>query len=166
MGAVERVWELVSSLVEHEDVELYDVEIEAGLLRIVLDRPGGIDVDLIGDLSQQISRALDHDESLVTGQGEQYLLEVSSPGIERRLRRPEHFERQIGQEVNIKLCAPIDGRRRFEAHLDAASEEGIDVTIDGSTSLHLAYEDIDSARLIFRWGDSNNTTTTKKASAR
>lgn len=155
MGAVERVRELVQPIVDREQVQLYDIEHDAGVLRIMLDRPDGIDVDTIGILSQLISDALDEDDPIPDSR---YLLEVTSPGIERKLRTPEHFRAVIGEDVAFKVKLGTAGARRFNARLDAADADGIEVTLDdadGSTR-SLAYDDLESARTIFHWGEQTS----------
>jgi ribosome maturation factor RimP len=127
----------------------------------MLDRDGGIDVDTIGDMSQVISHALDEHDPVPDSR---YLLEVTSPGIERRLRLPGHFQAQIGKEVNLKVRQNVEGDRRFEARIDAATKKGIDVTVEspqGPQSRHLSYEEIESARLVFRWASEEKPNTAK-----
>ncbi len=154
MQAVERVRALVEPIVASFGVELYDVEHESGILRIMVDRPGGIDVDTVGDLSKDISTALDEDDPLPDSR---YLLEVSSPGIERKLRLPEHYKAQLGEQVNLKVAAGVDGPRRFEARLDGADDSGIDISVatndSDPTTRRLAYTDIEAARTVFHWGE-------------
>lgn len=151
MSAVERVREIVEPILESSDSSLYDIEHESGILRIMVDRSGGIDVDTIGHLSEQISAALDADDPLP---GQRYLLEVTSPGIERKLRRPEHYLQQVGADVNVKLKVAVDGVRRVEGRLEAADDTGVTISIErpeGSSRHAFAYDEIESARTIFQW---------------
>lgn len=151
MSAVARVREIVGPIVEGAKASLYDIEHESGILRIMVDRPGGIDIDTVGELSQLISAALDAHDPLP---GQRYLLEVTSPGIERKLRLPEHYQQQVGADVNIKVKKAIDGARRFEGRLESASDESIEIVVDGpdgATRKTLNYDSIEAARTVFHW---------------
>src|SRR5688500_13481852 len=98
MAVVDRVRELVEPLVAADGIEIVDIEHGPGLLRIFLDREGGIDLEAITRCSEQIADVLDaHDP--VPGR---YTLEVSSPGLERPLRTAAQFRRFVGTTVNVK----------------------------------------------------------------
>ncbi len=116
MGPTERVRHLVEPVITGAGLEVWDVEVRPGLLRILVDRPGGVDLDTISRVSEAVSRVLDaHDD----GPEGHYLLEVSSPGVERALRTPEHYRRFLGEVVAVKTTAPVDGARRFQGVLVA-----------------------------------------------
>jgi len=132
----ERVWEIAEPLVTHEGLEMVDVEFRREnrgmVLRLYLDREGGVNLDDLSRVSRQLGDLLDvHDA--VPGA---YTLECSSPGINRRLRRPDHFRRFVGQRVRVKTTAPRDGRRMFVGTLDGVEDEGIRVT-DGTATTHV-----------------------------
>jgi ribosome maturation factor RimP len=150
---VQRVREIVLPIVEQGNASLYDIEHESGILRIMVDRNGGIDVDTIGELSQQISDALDVDDPFPD---QRYLLEVTSPGIERKLRTPEHFTQQIGADINVKVRQPVEGERRFVARLDAVDDAGVQVTV-GEAVHRLSYDDIETARIVFHWEEQTTS---------
>jgi len=138
---VARVWEIATPLVAAEGLELVDVEYQregrGAILRFYLDREGGINVDDLARASRQLSDVLDvHD--VIPGE---YLLECSSPGINRRLRRPEHFRRFIGERVRVKTSERLDGRRAFFGRLEAADDEAIEVA-DAQGSFRIRYEEI------------------------
>lgn len=121
----ERVWEIAEPLVEHEGLEMVDVEYHREsrgmVLRLYLDRVGGVSLDDLTRVSRQLGDLLDiHDA--VPGA---YTLEVSSPGINRRLRRPDHFARYIGKKVRVRTVHPVDGRRSFVGTLEAVEPEEI-----------------------------------------
>jgi ribosome maturation factor RimP len=136
--------------------ELYDVELglagRAQLVRILIDRPGGIDLEAITAATQAVNPVLD-DLDLMTGQS---TLEVSSPGLERPLRRPEHFAGAQGSAVAVKTRAPVAGARRHTGLLTAVDDAGIEVVVDGEPR-RLAFADISSAHTIFEWGASTPT---------
>ncbi|MEW6155434.1 MAG: ribosome maturation factor RimP [Actinomycetota bacterium] len=143
----ERVRVLVAPALEQAGLTLYDVDRTGGdgntVLRVTVDRPGGVDLDAISEATEVVSGVLDAEPDAIAGR---YLLEVSSPGIERPLRRPEHFRGAVGATVSVKTRPGHEGERRFEGVLEAAGDA--EVTIAGRT---IAYADIDSARTRFVW---------------
>jgi ribosome maturation factor RimP len=148
-GSVE---ELVKPVVEASGLELWDVSFrkEGGrmVLRVMVDREGGIDLETISETSERLSRRLD----LEGFAGDlPYSLEVSSPGLERALREPRHFERCVGEQVKVKTAAPVDGRRVHEGALVSADAEAIVIASEGG-ELRVPYADIASARTVFDWG--------------
>lgn len=142
---VERVRGLVEPLLADMGVELFDVELKAGILRVSVDRVGGqpIDLDSIALASQRVSDVLDSEDPIP----DRYTLEVSSPGLERTLRTPVHFRRYVGATVSVKTRPDTDGERRIEGILDAADDDGI--TVAGR---RLSYDDVERARTVFEWG--------------
>jgi ribosome maturation factor RimP len=147
-GTVE---ELVRPVVEASGLELWDVSFrkEGGrmVLRVTVDRDGGIDLETISETSDRLSRRLDLEG--FSGDRE-YALEVSSPGLERALREPRHFERSVGSRVKVKTVAPIGGRRVHEGALVSADAEAIVIAAEGG-ELRVPYADISSARTVFDW---------------
>ena len=135
-ATAERVWEIGEPLVTHEGMEIVDIECRREsrgmVVRLFLDRlggtppgqrNGGVTLDDLTRVSRQLSDLLDvHDA--VPGA---YTLEVSSPGINRRLRRPDHFRRYIGQNVRVRANVLIDGRWSFAGTLDAVETDGLRV---------------------------------------
>ncbi len=122
MGPAERVRSLVEPLITEAGLELWDVDFGGGVLRILIDRPGGADLDSISRLSEPISAILDETDAGPEGR---YVLEVSSPGVERVLRTPDQYRRYIGELVAVKTAEPFDGERRFRGVLLAADDTGI-----------------------------------------
>jgi len=155
-----RVAELVAPLLEAEGLELFDVELKGGTLRVSVDRPGGIDMEALSAATEQVSALLDRHDLVP---GERYTLEVSSPGVERPLRTPDHFRRFVGTTVAVRTKAGVEGERRIEGELEAADDRGI--TVAGRS---LAYDEIDRARTVFEWGPAPKPTSTprKKKAAR
>ena len=109
-----------------------------GLVRVVIDRPGGA-VDL--DLCERVTREL-------SDLREQYALEVSSPGEERPLTRPTHFQRAVGDTVAIRTDEPLDGRRSFTGRLLDAGEEAVEIDQDGNR-VRIPYTAIRRSHLVF-----------------
>ena len=122
--------------------ELVDLETSrGGLLRIFIDSPRGITVEDCARVSNHLTRAF-------AVEGVEYeRLEVSSPGLDRPLKRIEDYERFAGREASVKLKLPRDGRRRFEGRLAGVEAGAVVLEVDGVRH-RLAFEDIDRARLV------------------
>lgn len=137
---------LLNEPVESLGYELVDIDYSAsgrGLLRVYIDLPGGITLDDCERVSKQLSAFLDVEDPIPGS----YMLEVSSPGMDRRLRRPEHFRRFVGAEIKVELNAPQEGRRRFRGELKEAEDNHIVVEVDG-VSWELPLEAIGIAKLV------------------
>ncbi len=147
MATVDRVRELVAPLAEAVSVDLYDVEHHGGVVRVLVDADGGIALDVIARLSRLISRALDaHDP--IPGR---YTLEVSSPGLERPLRTPDHFRRAAGSAVRVKTLAGFDGPRRITGVLEAVTDGGVDLRDADGEVCRIGFDQVVSARTVFEW---------------
>lgn len=133
-------------------LELVDLERGHGLLRVTVDRPGGIDLEALSDANRALSRALD-DLDPIPGS---YTLEVSSPGVERKLRTPEQFTRAIGEMVSVRTVPGCEGPRRLHGRL--VSADPTRVVIEGpdlpGRTAEIAYRSIERARTVFEWGPS------------
>jgi ribosome maturation factor RimP len=113
-----------------------------GTLRVYIDSPEGIDVEDCADVSHVLSEMLDADDPLPGA----YALEVSSPGLDRILRTPEHFARYVDNRVKVELAVARDGRRRYTGMLRRTDGESIELEVDNfSVSIRLA--EIGRARL-------------------
>ena len=148
MSAADRVREVVAPLVDAAGLDLYDLELAGGTLRILVDREGGADIDVISTLTRAVSRALDEHDP-ISGS---YMLEVSTPGLERPLRTPAHFTGAIGTTVKVKTRPGVEGDRRVEGTVTAADD--VTVTVRDATGAERAvrYDDIERARTTFEWG--------------
>ncbi|MEO0494239.1 MAG: ribosome maturation factor RimP [Actinomycetota bacterium] len=147
MAVVDRVRELIAPVVADVGADLYDVEFNGGILRILVDAQGGIDIDAIKTISKSSSRVLDEADPIPG----RYTLEVSSPGLERPLRTRTHYERAVGETVKIKTFAEVDGSRRFSGTLVGADDNGFVLEVDGDTQ-SFAYDNVSKARTVFEWG--------------
>ena len=151
VAVTERVRDLMAPLLAATTVELVDVEHVGGALRVVVDQPGGVDLETITQLTRQLSRLLDDDDP-VAGR---YTLEISTPGLERRLRIPEHYARSVGDTVQVKTRPEVEGERRLTGVLAAADADGIVVrthTTASEPERRLRYDEIERARTVFEWG--------------
>jgi ribosome maturation factor RimP len=144
----EQIWGLVEPYLAAEAVELDDVELHGGgkLLRVVVEADEPLGLDRIAALSRGIGRLIDEADPLPGS----YTLEVTSPGLERKLRRPTQYEKSVGRQVRVKTYAPIDGEKNHKGRLVAADADGIVVDIDG-TERSIAYGDVATARTVFVW---------------
>ncbi len=124
--------ELVTPIVEEHSFELVDVEYvkEAGewYLRVYIDKPGGITIDDCEAVSRRLSDLLDEKDFIKDA----YILEVSSPGLGRPLKKDKDFKRSIGQEVEIKTYKAIEAQKEFAGILKGFDEETVTVECDGS----------------------------------
>jgi ribosome maturation factor RimP len=150
MSTTDKLELVLAPVVESSGLELVDVEVRAGTVRVTVDRSGGVDLEALGAATTAISRILDDADAIPGGR---YELEVSSPGVERRLRRPDHFVSHIGELVSVKTKPGVEGDRRVEGVLAAADAttfriEG-DSVADGCRQI--AYEDMDKAHTVFDW---------------
>ena len=148
MSVVERVSQLVAPVLEDLGLEIYDLEYAGGTVRVTVDRAGGVDLDSIAVATRLISRELDHVDPIPG----RYTLEVTSPGLERNLRTPQHFRTAVGTVVTVRTHSEVEGERRVRGVLADATDDGIAVQLDDGTDRRLAYTDIERARTVFEWG--------------
>jgi len=138
---------LLEPTVDHLGYELTDLELKLGgrdgLVRLFIDAQDGIGVEDCETVSRQVSAILDVEDPIPGN----YTLEVSSPGLDRTLTKPAHFQRFMGEDVRVKLRFPLDGRRNFRGALAAVDDENIEVVVDGE-SHSLPLSTIESARLV------------------
>ena len=149
-SVVDRLTAVVEPYVAAEGIELDDLEIVGKapgvVVRVTLDAADPLGVDRIADVSRRLSRLLDQEDPISTA----YTLEVSSPGLERKLRRPRHYEKSVGRDVKVKTRTEIDGERNHRGVLVRADEKRFVVDVEGSER-KIAYGDVVSARTIFEW---------------
>lgn len=151
---LQRVRELIEPIASDLGLDLYDLEQRGGTLRVTIDTPpgseAGVDMDKLALATRLISREMDHHDPMPG----RYTLEVTSPGVERSLRTPAHFQREIGKTINVRLTDPNADQRRFEGVLVAADDATATVRLDDADlNEHvIALADIDRARTVFVWG--------------
>lgn len=147
---LERVRALVAPIASDLQLGIYDIEQRGGTLRITLEgKPGEepINLEQLALATRLISREFDHTDPIPG----KYMLEVSSPGIERVLRTPEHFARAVGETVSIRLVGPdANGQRRFEGTITSADGTSLVLLTDaGERTLPLAQ--VERAKTTFDW---------------
>lgn len=152
MDVTERLVDALSPILEASGLELVDVVVGGSQVQVqvVVDRTGGIDLDALAEANRAVSRALDELDPFPG----RYTLEVSSPGLERRLRTPAHFARAIGEAVTIRTLPDAAEVRRVSGVVTAADETGL--ALEGPDvpggSMTIAYDQIERARTVFEWG--------------
>jgi ribosome maturation factor RimP len=122
---------LVGEIIQQTQLELIDVEYvkeRDWYLRVFLDKPGGLEVDDCQSVSDQLGKRLDELDPLK----ESYILEISSPGLDRPLKKEKDFTRHIGDKVEIHTFAPFNGQKSFVGKLLGLEKDDIQVDIDGT----------------------------------
>jgi len=142
----ERLIALIEPLLVQLGYELVELEMAPahgrGSLRIFIDRPEGIGISDCERVSREVSALMDVEDPIPTA----YALEVSSPGDDRVLRTPAHFERFRGSRVLLELVAPRDGRRRYTGLLQEVSATGVALEVDRQR-VDVSFGEIAKARL-------------------
>lgn len=146
-GRTDTARDIAQAVATSLGLSVYDVEEAGGTLRVLLDRPGGIDVDALTTATREISRRIDEEGAL----GGAATLEVSSPGLERRLRTPEHFAGAVGERVKVKTRPGVEGDRRVDGVLTAADGDTLTVTAADGTVRTLTVDEIERATTEFVW---------------
>lgn len=158
---VERVHLLVAPIVADLGLELYDLEFVGGVLKIVVDTrvpsEQSVSLDTIALITRLVSREFDHSDPMPG----RYTLEVTSPGLERTLRLPRHFQREVGKIVALRLHQSLNGERRVQGVIVTADD--VTVTVRTDDGMHadvvVPFQIIDRARTVFEWGPTPKKST-------
>ncbi|HEY8515663.1 MAG TPA: ribosome maturation factor RimP [Candidatus Binatia bacterium] len=144
-NVADKVADLVEPIACERGLDLVDVEFQPkgrrSVLRVYLDRPGGISLDDLASFSREVSTLLDAHDA-VPGS---YTLECSSPGINRRLRKQVDFERFCGKSIRVRTTTPIAGSRNFFGRLLSASSEGIEIEDETQGRVKVPFRSIERA---------------------
>ncbi len=147
MGALEEVRDLAEAVTRRRSLRLWDVEMAGqpgrAIVRVYVEGDEGVDLDTVAEVSEEISRGLDLRDPI---QG-RYTLEVSSPGLDRPLRKPEHFSQAVGRKVSVRTARDVAGRRRFRGQVVRAGEGA--VTLDAGDEIDVPYDEIVRGNLIY-----------------
>lgn len=145
-----KVEELLKPIIEKLQYDLYDVIYEKEgkdyYLRIIIDKPEGIDINDCEKVNNEINDILDEADYIKN----QYFLEVSSPGLERVLRKEKHFQNQIGKEISVKLFKPINKQKELIGTLVEYNKEGLTIKV-GDATIKIDSKDIAVTKTIFNW---------------
>jgi ribosome maturation factor RimP len=146
---LEKVRNIAAPLAAQEGLELVDVELGGAggrqTLRLFIDKPGGVSLEDCSSVSRAVSAALDVEDPLAGA----YDLEVSSPGLDRPLRTPEHFEKYKGEKVRVKTFGPVpecENRKTFVGTLQGYSEGKVVVDVDGKV-FHVPHAQVSKANV-------------------
>ena len=148
MSGLERIREIAGRVAASEGLELIDVEVHGrgpgSVLRIYLDKPGGITLEDCQMVSRQVGTILDVEDVMAS----RYTLEVSSPGLDRRLVKPDDFQRFAGQQIKLLLRDPGGARRHLQGRLRGLEEGEIQVEADAAGVTSIPLEQVEKANLI------------------
>jgi ribosome maturation factor RimP len=143
--------DLLASTLAPLGLELVDMELRPGTVRVVVDSGDGADLEAIAEATRAVSAVLDTHDPMP---GQRYTLEVSSPGVERPLRTARHFERAVGETVTIRTTTGSQGDRRVTGRVAAADADGF--VLDGDDlpagGRRFSYDEVERARTVFEWG--------------
>jgi ribosome maturation factor RimP len=149
---LDRITELGEKASAGTAIEIVEVQLrgsgKARLLRIYIDKPGGVthgDCELI---SERLGKLLDDSDVIP---GDSYTLEVSSPGLERKLSKPRDFERVVGQSVKLALREPVEGQNRWEGRLKQVADGVLELETADGGQLHIPLIQVQKANLKFEW---------------
>jgi ribosome maturation factor RimP len=149
---IDRMHALVGPIASDLSLDVYDIERRGSTIRVTLDTPpgsdGGITLDSLSLATRLISRELDHEDPIAG----HYTLEVTSPGLERQLRTPAHFAREIGKTISVRLRDPLAEPRRLQGVLIGADDRSATLLLDDGAECVVVITEIDKARTVFEWG--------------
>ena len=155
MGTLDEIRDLAESVTRRRDLRLWDVEMGGqpgrSILRVYIDaKEGAVDLDTVAEVSEELSRALDLRDPIPG----RYTLEVSSPGLERSLREPEHFVLSVGKKVTVKTTEVMHGNgHRIDGKVVEADDSRVRLAVNDADDAEIAvpYDAIKSARTVFEW---------------
>lgn len=148
MSVEERIVELITPLLDDLDVELIDAEYAGGRLLVTIDTAGGLDTETLTLATRVLSRELDEVDP-ISGK---YTLEVSSPGLERRLRKPEHYQSVIGDDVTVKFRGDDGVSKRVQGKLLSADSTSFVMLDESAAEVTVHFDTVLKARTVFEWG--------------
>lgn len=148
---LEAVRALCTSIAERRGAEIVDLSLDRGggtVLRVLVDTvEGGISIEEIASISEEISRGLDTEDPIPG----RYTLEVASPGLERPLVKPADYGRFQGREIKVKTQEPIEGRRNFQGTVARASDETFVLDLGRDGVVEIPYPAVAGAKLVVDW---------------
>jgi len=151
-AVVEKVREIAERVGGSEGVEIVDVQLLGGgnsrVLRIFIDKPQGVTHSDCEFISMNVGTILDVEDTIPGGR---YTLEVSSPGVERRLTRPQEFQRFLGHKIKVVLRQAVDGQKHWAGMLKNFADGMITLEPSPGKSLEFPLEQVEKANLKFEW---------------
>jgi len=149
---IREVCALIEPILDEIEIELVDIEylFEQGrwILRIYVDKSGGITLDHCTRVSREIDDLIEVKDIFHQG----YVLEVSSPGLNRRLKKEKDFQRAVGKDMKIRMATPLEGQRNFRGNLQSFKDGILCLSVKDDLIL-LSYGDVEKANLVYDFGD-------------
>lgn len=146
-NTAQRVEEIIKPFADELGLEIWDVRFAKEgtdwYLRIFIDKEGGISIDDCVDLTHAVTKPLDEADPI----SQSYILEVSSPGVERELTRDEHFKKYVGSAVMLRAIRPVDGVRDFNGIMTAYEDKKITVKLEDEAEITFDKKDISYVKL-------------------
>ncbi|HKA00694.1 MAG TPA: ribosome maturation factor RimP [Candidatus Solibacter sp.] len=148
-----KIEEVAQRVAQSEGLELVEVEVKGGggghrLVRIAIDKPEGVTHADCENVSQQVGTILDVEDLMPGGR---YTLEVSSPGLERKLLKPQDYQRFQGKKASITLRQPVEGQKHWDGTLAGYQDGSITLQINPVKSVSFPFDQVLKAHLKFEW---------------
>ncbi len=168
LSVIDQIQAIADDVARRFDLRIYDIEFGNGptgkVLRVSIDHPErGIGIEDCTNISRGMSEGLDANEDMIPGN---YALEVSSPGLERLLKKPWHFQAVVGKKIKLKArkslgdlglqSEALKAGRQLKEEIKAADETGVTFDVGGET-LRLPYDQIERAQVVFEYGNAGST---------
>jgi len=160
-GGIDKIREIAERVAQSSGLELVDLELQGGgkgrMLRVYIDKPGGVTHEDCANFSREVSTIFDVEDAVP---GSSYLLEVSSPGLDRKLLKPDDYQRFLGSLVKLATREPVNGNQHFEGRLKALHEGRITLELAGrkkskkheaveaGTEVEIALANVEKANLV------------------
>ncbi|MGD0055282.1 MAG: ribosome maturation factor RimP [Acidimicrobiales bacterium] len=149
------------SLLAALGLNLYDVELAAGTLNVTVNREGGVDLEALTKANRAISEWLDEHDPIPG----RFTLDVSSPGLERRLRTPEHFKSTVGELVTLRELRDGEPTRRLEGVVSSADETTVTIDDREHGPVVVSFDHVERARTVFEWGASAKPSPSRRSAS-
>jgi ribosome maturation factor RimP len=147
-----KIEEVAQRVAESEGLELVEVEVKGGgghrLVRIAIDKPAGVTHADCENVSQQVGTILDVEDLMPGGR---YTLEVSSPGVERKLHKPQDYQRFQGKKASITLRQPVEGQKHWDGTLAGYQDGVVTLQISAAKVITFSFDQVLKAHLKFEW---------------
>ena len=152
MSVLDEVRDLAEAVARRRSLSLWDVEVAgqpgSSIVRVFVHADDGVDLETVAEISEELSRALDLKDPIPG----RYTLEVSSPGLERNLKKPEHFAASVGDQVVVKTTEVVAGNsHRIDGTVAEAGDEAVQIDVGDGQGVEVPYSLIKSAKTVFEW---------------
>jgi ribosome maturation factor RimP len=160
-AGIDKIREIAERVAQSSGLELVDLELLGGgkarMLRVYIDKPGGVTHDDCSNFSREAGTIFDVEDAVP---GSSYTLEVSSPGLDRKLSKPQDFERFVGSLMKLMTRDPVDGNRHFEGRLKSFEDSRLKLEltarkkskkhqeVEAGTEVEIAFGNVEKANLV------------------